>query len=427
MTRFRLLTLALASIAFLAAAAGPSALGAVAVANQAELTSAVEQLGGAGGTIILRPTRYAALVVGPRSATRLTIVAPPGARAQRVVLCNTQAVTIRGLKVTPAGGHAGITVCNSRNIAFERLVVRGGGRLRSNVSVLSSSNVRFVKSTFTRCGEGVPPDGGYCLRARFTSGLTVAASRFHDCYGCDFIHGHQNAHVRVLRSSFDRSLVGSCGRSIPLCHHQDLIHLNEGHDFLFDGNRFGIYEYPGAAQIYLTGSIRRVTVTNNVFRGSDPRLPGYRAPDALWIGNPRSLALPRNVVIVHNTILTGRPRMMKHDKTPTATSIGFSKNYVRLPLAVRPIVANNVIGLAATPLVLCQQVQAFVGNVIVAGKPCGSTQVTGDARLDRFGRPTAASSVLIDRADLRYAVRHDIDGVPRGQKPDIGAFEFVQR
>ena len=423
MGRRHFFTLAVAS-AMLAALAGPAASAAITVDNQAELTNAVGLLNGTGGTIVLRPKHYAALTVGPRGPGRLHIVAQPGASAGRVSLCNTQAVTVRGLRLTPHGAHAGLTVCNSRNVTFEHLSVQGGTRFRSNVSVLSSSNVRIAESTFTRCGEGKPPYGGYCLRLRQTTGMTVVRSYFHDCYGCDFIHGYGNAELRVVGNKLERSLVGACGRSIKRCHHQDIIHLHEGRDLLFDGNRFGIYQTPGAAQIYLTGGIRRVTITNNVFRGTDSRLPGYGSPDALWIGNRRAADIPRYVVIKNNTILTGRPRLMRRDTTLTATSVGLSPLYSRLPLEERPILANNVIGLAATPRVLCDQVQAFVANVILAGKPCRGTEVTGAPKLDADARPTAASIRLLDRGDPRFATPFDIEGVARGRAPDIGAFEF---
>jgi hypothetical protein len=428
MRRFILLIPAAATIASLALASPPSSLGAtMVVQDAAQFASAVAQLRGAGGTIVLRPHRYTELVVPPRGPRRLTITAQRGVSVGRLVLCNTQSVTVRGLLVAPRGRHAQLYVCNSRSIRFERLSVRGGRRLRANGSILNSSGVTFADSAFTRCGEGRTPEAGYCLRLRENHGLAIVSSRFFDCYGCDFIHGHGNAILSILRNRFDRALMGFCGSSVRNCHHQDLIHLRNGRNVRFDRNRFGIYEYPGAAQIYLNGGIRRVVVTNNLFVGTDPRLPGYRARNAMWIGNRHDFDVPRGVVIKHNTILTGAPRVLRKENFITATSIAFSQLYSRIPVRDRPIVANNVLGLAATPYRMCEQVQASITNVILNGKTCGPTDVLGNAGLDANGRPTDTSTLLIDRANRRYATPYDLDGVQRGKRPDIGAYEYARR
>ncbi|HXV32443.1 MAG TPA: hypothetical protein VD769_00430 [Gaiellaceae bacterium] len=51
----------------------------------------------------------------------------------------------------------------------------------------------------------------------------------------------------------------------------------------------------------------------------------------------------------------------------------------------------------------------------------------GDRRLDRPGRPTAGSTLTIDRADERWLKRFDFLGTRRDARPDIGAYEYVVR
>jgi hypothetical protein len=140
--------------------AGPASA-AITVSNPAEFQAAVARLRFAGGTIVLRPSRYGELVVSARGARRLHVVARPGASAGRVVLDGAQAVRFVGLAVTPSAQDAHLVVSRSRRIAFERLTVRGGGRRRANVSVLDSADVRFSRSSFSRCaGKGRPRTPG---------------------------------------------------------------------------------------------------------------------------------------------------------------------------------------------------------------------------------------------------------------------------
>ena len=60
----------------------------------------------------------------------------------------------------------------------------------------------------------------------------------------------------------------------------------------------------------MTGRTDHVAILNNVFVGTDPRVPGYRAHIGIVVGSrgPRRLGLPRDVRIVNNTILTGARR-----------------------------------------------------------------------------------------------------------------------
>ena len=397
---------------------------AITVRNAAELQTAVERLSAGGGTIVLARGRYSSVVVGPRRARLLTIVARPGASTGRVSLTRTAAVRIVGLRLSSRTRRARLFVTQSRNVRFEDLTV-AGGRHGANASVLDSAGVVIDRSDFTRCGEGKTPDGGYCLRLIRNHGVRVDSSRFRDCYGCDFIHGTKNVFLSIRRSVFDRALVGRCGRSVARCHHQDLVHLADGRGFLIDSNRFGVQEWPGAAQVYLNGDIRRVRIANNVFVGTDPKVPGYQSQTALWIGNRRATDVPRQVIVVNNTILTGRERLLRHDRNPTATSVVVSPLYAGIARVDRPVLVNNVIGLLETPWRLCPYVRAARANVVAKGTACSRKDVVAAPALAPDARPTAASSALIDRADPTKATRLDHDGRPRGAAPDIGAFEYT--
>jgi hypothetical protein len=65
--------------------------------------------------------------------------------------------------------------------------------------------------------------------------------------------------------------------------------------------------------------------------------------------------------------------------------------------------------------------------VILNGAGCSASDVVGDPRLDRRGRPTSGSTLTIDRADARWATLYDFDWKRRDAQPDIGAYEYVAR
>jgi hypothetical protein len=166
-------------------------------------------------------------------------------------------------------------------------------------------------------------------------------------------------------------------------------------------------------------------IVNNVFLPADPLAPGRIAETAIWMGNRLTSDVPLDVVIKQNTILTGSVRQGGKADPGTANSILLSPAYAGKAPELRPLVANNVIALTGTPTRLCSQVQASEANVVIAGTSCSPSDVVGDPALDAWGQPTAASTLAIDRADPRYATPVDINGTPRDQKPDIGAFEWV--
>jgi hypothetical protein len=191
-----------------------------------------------------------------------------------------------------------------------------------------------------------------------------------------------------------------------------------GSRLLVEGNTFGVYKQ-GAAQLYLIGAVDRVRIVNNVFRGTDPRVPGYRARVAIIVGSKGSKRVPRRVRIVNNTILTGARRIDGY-----AGSIRMSGAYWGLQQRKRPVLANNVIGLVEAPHHVCSVARKAVANLVLRGVACRGANRVGRAHLDAKGRPTAASTLIIDRASRHLGARRDIDGRPRDARPDIGAYEF---
>jgi hypothetical protein len=65
--------------------------------------------------------------------------------------------------------------------------------------------------------------------------------------------------------------------------------------------------------------------------------------------------------------------------------------------------------------------------VIEQGVACGSTDVVGDPLLSARERPTAASVLVIDKANPLYAPIFDLLGHRRRGPPDIGAYEYRGR
>ena len=202
------------------------------------------------------------------------------------------------------------------------------------------------------------------------------------------------------------------------CKHQDLVSFWSGNRLLVERNSFGVYRY-GAAQLYLIRGVDRVSIVNNLFRGTDPKVAGYQARVAIIVGSKGSKRVPRGVRIVNNTILTG--------DTPHRRLRGLDPDERRVlapPAYRRPLLANNVIGLLEDPHHVCS----------VAARPSRtscSTELRAEARIvsaRRTWTPSGAQPARqpcssIARAD-GFSARRDIDGRSRDARPDIGAYEY---
>jgi Right handed beta helix region len=414
---------ALLTIVVLAAApsAEPAASKTIRVRNDRQLQAAISKLANSGGTIRLLPNFYRVLVVPPRSGRPLRIIGRPGVRIQRVLFDRTKHVSLARVRISPRTEHAIVEVNGSKHIALDDLVVTARGtRLSASVTAWASRYVTIRRSTFTHCGDR-SVDWSTCLMLfRRTQHVTVEDNRFHDCYGCDFIHGRFGSHLTIRRNRFERALPCSfrlLGR--VRCGHQDLVQLFAGKWLHVERNHFGVYKF-GGAQLYLTGPVDHVSIANNVFVGIDPRIPGYRSRTALVIGAKGSDRLPRFVEVVNNTILTGATRT---DGYAGSLRMSRAYRYGVYSRRERPLIVNNVIGLLRTWGRVCLGVRGSISNVVVRGHRCSGSDGVGRVYLDRRGRPTARSRLLIDRANPSHAPSYDVTGRRRGGAPDIGAYE----
>ena len=423
--------LALAVVAA-APAAEPAPSKTIQVRNDRQFQAAVSKLANSGGTIRLRPGFYRQLIVRPRSSRPLRIVGTRGVRIERVVFDRTKNVFLGRVRISPRTQHAIVELLDSKHVVLHDLAVTAEGtRLSASVAVHRSRYVTIRRSTFTHCGDRSPVtaighgySSGYsfCLMLfRRSRHVTVEDNWFHDCFGCDFIHGRFGSHLTIRRNRFERALpcrFRLLGRA--RCGHQDLIALFAGRWLRVEGNHFGVYKY-GGAQLYLTGPLDHVRVANNLFVGTDPRVPGYRSRIALIVGAKGSDRLPRFVEVINNTILTGFRRI---DGYAGSLRISRAYRYGGYSRRERPLIVNNVIGLLRTWGRVCLGARGSISNVVVRGHRCSRSDTKGRVYLDRRGRPTARSRLLIDTANPSHAPSYDMNGRPRGRAPDIGAYEY---
>ena len=391
------------------------------VRGNAEFAAAVAALRYRGGTIHLQRNVYRGeLVVPSRSARPLRIVGEHGVIVESLLLDHTQHVTVKRVTISPVTDDGWLKIYRSKHIELDDVLVTAAHtRYRATVHIPNSSHVLIHNSEFRRCGDRSVLFSN-CLhlqqRARH---ITVENNLFHDCRGCDFIHGHFGYDLTIRGNRFERAL--PCRMNRHRCGHQDLVSLWSGSKLLVEKNTFGVYRR-GAAQLYLIGAVDRVSIVNNLFLGTDPKVPGYQARVAIIVGSKRMKRVPRRVRVVNNTILTGARRIDGY-----ASSIRMSGVYWRMQRHKRPILANNVIGLVENPHYVCSVARAAVSNVVLRGSRCIGFNRLGPAHLDGNGRPTAASTLLIDRANRRFGARRDIVGLPRDEWPDIGAYEYRPR
>jgi len=390
--------------------------GRLTVGSSGELAQAVAALGRSGGTIVLRPRLYRELVIRWRGSKPLRIVGSRGTRVERVVFDRASRVSFGNVTVGPIGGEAMVDVRASRHIVLHDLVVTARGtRHRSFVRIPDSSGVTIRDSDFSHCGDRSARFANCVLLWRWSRNVVIEDNRFHDCRGCDFVHGRFGANLTIRRNRFDRAL--PCHMDTYRCGHNDLVQLFSGRRLRVERNRFGVYR-SGGAQLYLTNDVDHASVVNNVFVGTDPRLPGYRARMGIIIGSAASKRLPHYAKVVNNTILTGARR-----RDGYAGSIRMSSRYGSVLRRKRPIIANNVIALLEKRKHVCSAARVFARNIVLRGTGCSATDRVGPAGLDARGRPRRTSTT-VDAAFRRYAPRDDLTGRTRRGAPDIGALEF---
>jgi hypothetical protein len=347
------------------------------VRSPTDFQNAVTATHSTGGRIVLLPGRYSdPLVVSGRGPSR--IIGRPGVTVRELLLYRTRNVSVGPLRISPLGGDALLEVSESLNVKLQHLKVSARGtRFSAHVEIPDSTWVFVQHSQFSHCGDR-SPNWVNCLwlRARARH-VTVEHSWFHDCRGCDFVHGRVASHLTIRSSRFERALPCRAGRiNWPLlrlnlgsfasqrCGHQDLIQVSGGRDLRFVDNHFGAYKR-GAAQLFLTGAIRRAVITRNVFAATDPRVPGWRSRVGVIVGGIGGAPLPRLVRVEHNKIYSGARR-----RDGYAGSISVSQSYLwSVRRAERPLFAHNIIALLRTPLNVCIGAR-MVDNTILRGKDC---------------------------------------------------------
>ena len=391
----------------------------VRVASNAEFEAAVRALRGSGGTIVLRPRLYRELVVRWHTGKPLRIVGTRGARVERVVFDGAYRVSLGHVAVGPIRGDALVDVRASRHVVLHDLVVTARGtRFKSMVRIPDSRNVTIRRSNFSHCGDRSPSFANCVLLWRWSHNVLIEDNRFHDCRGCDFVHGRFGSNLTIRRNRFARAL--PCRMNRHRCGHQDLVQLFAGRRLHVERNHFGVYR-SGGAQLYLTNAVDHATIVNNVFAGTDPRVPRYRARMGIVIGSAASKRLPHYAKVLNNTILTGARR-----RDGYAGSIRMSSKYGSVQRRKRPIIANNVLALLKKRAHICSAARLFARNLVIRGTGCSASDRVGPANLDGRGRPRRLSSA-VDAALRRYAPRTDSTGRRRSGAPDIGAHEYRRR
>jgi hypothetical protein len=399
------------------------------VHDAAQFQAAVRATAATGGRIVLLRHSYTRqLVVGPRSGGYLTVVGTDGVRVRSIMLDHTRWVTLKHLTLRPAGGgaafphqrpgDAGVLSLESRHILLSRLdlsAIRTTHKV--TVDLDHSSYVEVTRSTFSHCGDE-DPDWSLCLLPRYADHVTILRNNFHDCRGCDFIHGRFGPNGVIRENRFMRALV--CHHTWVKCGHQDLVELFLANGLLVSRNVFGVSQR-GGAQLYFANFCDHVRVVSNLFLRTDPRAPGVVPRAGVLVGTRRGPRFPYDVTVINNTVLSGR----LVSGLRTASSIVLSPHYTQLPLRLRPLVANNIIARLTDPSIVCTQARASISNVVIVGSACSGSDVVGDPLLSADFRPTAGSSLLIGRADAELAPQIDLSGARRDAQPDIGCYEYM--
>ena len=412
---------ALGLIVPLSSGAADAGTSTIRVRSSSQFEAALRALRNTGGTIKLRRHDYGGeLVVGSRSVRPLRIVGEPGVRFESMLLERTQHVSVSRVTIAPMGDDAWLRISGSRHVdVHDVLMTAKGTPYRATLQIIESRHVAIRGSEFRHCGDRSLLFSN-CLHLKHgTRHIRIVGNWFHDCRGCDFVHGLFGYDLTLRGNRFERALPCRTGRE--RCRHQDLVSFWSGERLLVEGNSFGVYRR-GAAQLYLIRGVDRVSIVNNLFRGTDPRVPGYRARVAIIVGSKGSKRVPRRVRIVNNTILTGARRVDGY-----AASIRMSGVYWGLQRRKRPVLANNVIGLVQDPHHVCSVAAQAIGNVVLRGIACRGQNRVGEAHLDPRGGPTAASQQLNDHGNRGVGVGRDNDGRKRDSRPDIGAYEYRGR
>ena len=387
------------AFAFGVAVCAPLAAGAttVRVTGDADLASALA-LALPGDVIQMAPGAYGTLTIAARGGPEadLTLAGEPGATIAGMNITGSTRLVITGLSVAPAGATAYINVASSTGVTFSNLHLDGGAGGAGVAIWLTPDALGVVikDSTFLHCASPM------CIRAS-SPDVLIEHNVFDELDDSDAVHGFGGGVIRNNR--MDHALPAGDG------NHNDFIQIGNGGPWTVDGNWFGV-RTGGAASIWVdsinNGVIHDVLIQNNVLTGH------YAGQDVgIFIaGDDRQVALlPSNVRVLNNTVTSG-----------LLNSLRFGANYATIPVDQRPLVANNV---GDRLRGMCDRIRSE-DNVFADGEACSASDAIGNAALDASGAPTAASSLLLGRADPLVAPPTDYFGCPRTGASDIGAIEL---
>ena len=233
--------------------------------------------------IVLLPGIYTQpLVIGPRQARRLRVVGSARAVVRSLRLDHTRSVTVRGLSIRAGDTDGGVLAFESQHLVLRGLRFSAKGTThRVSLDLNRSRHVVVRNSDFSHCGDHTP-QWSMCLYPRYASSLTVENNVFHDCRGCDFIHGRAGPYFTVRDNRFMRAL--KCTERWVKCGHSDLIELFAADHMTVSRNVFGVNQI-GGAQLYLTATVDHVRVIDNLFCATTrKRRASSRGSECWWVG-----------------------------------------------------------------------------------------------------------------------------------------------
>ena len=364
-------------------------------ASDVELAAALA-LAQPGDVIQVAPGGYGTVTIAAAAAADLTLAGEPGATIAGMNITGSTRLAITGLSVAPVGATAYINVASSNGITFSNLHLDGGAGGPGVTIWLTPDDLGVVirDSTFLHCASPM------CIRAS-SPDVLIEHNVFDDLDDSDAVHGFGGGIIRY--NHMDHALPAGDG------NHNDFIQIGNGGPWTIDGNWFGV-RTGGAASIWVDsidkGVIHDVLIQNNVLTGH------YVGQDVgiFVAGDDRQVALlPTNVRVLNNTVTSG-----------LLNSLRFGANYATIPVDQRPLVANNV---GDRLRGMCDRIRSE-DNVFADGEACSPSDTIGNAALDPTGAPTAASTLLLGRADPLVAPATDYFGCTRTGAPDIGAIEL---
>ena len=285
------------------------------------------------GPIVLRPRLYRQLVIGWRSGKPLRIVGTRGTRIESVIFDRAYRGSLGHVTIGPIRGDA-LDVRAHDTVLHDLVVTARGTRFslgRAHPGLAQRHDPGEAPSRTAATGRG--GSRGACLW-RWSRSVVIEDNWFHDCRGCDFVHGRFGSDLTIRRNRFERAL--PCrGMSAHRRGHQDLVQLFAGQRLRVERNRFGIQSRRGAAVPDERGRSRDDREQHlRRHRPATARLSRVWASSSVRVEALAALRQDREQHDPHRRPPARRLRRLDPDEL----------KYGSVLPRKRPIVANNVIG-----------------------------------------------------------------------------------